>query len=78
MLKVDSCGRYEADDEFHQLVNFDFFVFFSGDSNSRVFGSLLDGVFDGRIHMSDGTAYTVVFQHCFFKCPKHVLIYMSI
>lgn len=31
----------------------------SGDQNSRVFGSLIDGIFDGRIHISDGDAYTV-------------------
>ncbi|GMS78915.1 hypothetical protein PENTCL1PPCAC_1090, partial [Pristionchus entomophagus] len=27
--------------------------------NSRVFGSILDGVFDGHIHLPDGTSYTV-------------------
>lgn len=34
-----------------------------GDKNSLVYGSLIDGVFDGNISLSDGNSYTV-------KCKK--------
>lgn len=34
-------------------------VLFAGDSGSTVYGAIIDGVFEGRIHLSGGDSYQI-------------------
>ncbi|CAJ0572882.1 unnamed protein product, partial [Mesorhabditis spiculigera] len=56
------------------LLTIKFFVVIPCDENSRVYGSILDGIFDGHIHTGDGHSFSVDKAAKYFDMdsrPKH-------
>uniref|UniRef100_A0A1I8A7R9 ADAM10 endopeptidase n=1 Tax=Steinernema glaseri TaxID=37863 RepID=A0A1I8A7R9_9BILA len=49
-----------------------------GDPHSTVYGSILDGIFDGHVHLGDGTSYTIDKVSRYFDMDKRPKNYHSV
>ena len=54
------------------------FITLSDDPYSRVYGTIIDGVFDGHIHTSDGHSYSVDKIGKYFPIGERPVNYHSI
>lgn len=72
---MDIDGNYVDDVNPHHFL---YEGFVKGDPNSRVYGSILDGVFEGHIHTSDGHSFSVDRAAKYFKQGDRPSHYHSI
>jgi len=72
--------RFDVDGEHNELKydNFLYEGYVKDDPGSHVYGSLLDGIFDGHVVLSDGTSYTIEKASRYFDPENRPKNYHSI